>query len=180
MTHPESEHGEAFVAYVRARQAPLLRSAALITGDPHRAQDLLQDALIKLAARWERVREGSPDAYVRRVMYRDNISRWRREGREVPVAEVADGMRPLGSTPPVDPAARATGLDVRRALPQLTDKQRVVLVLRYYDDLSETQIAQTLGVSNGTVKSQAHVALRRLRELLPQAADALVGTEERR
>lgn len=65
-----------------------------------------------------------------------------------------------------------------RALARLTDKQRAVLVLRYYDDLSETQIAQTLGVSNGTVKSQAHAALRRLRELLPAAADALVGSEE--
>ncbi|WP_109471007.1 SigE family RNA polymerase sigma factor [Ornithinimicrobium cavernae] len=170
--------GETYVAYVRARQSALLRSAALITGDPHRAQDLLQDALIKLAARWERVSQGSPDAFVRRVMYRDNISQWRRHGREVLVGDVAEGARPVGATSPVDPSARVTGLDVRRALLELTDKQRTVLVLRYYDDLSETQIAQTLGVSNGTVKSQAHAGLRRLRQLLPQAAEALVGTEE--
>lgn len=173
-----SDPGEAFVEYVGARRTALLRSAVLITGDPHTAQDLLQDALIKLASRWERVGQGSPDAYVRRVMYHDNISRWRRQGREVPVGDVADGARPLGVADPVDPSARVTGLDVRRALAQLTDKQRLVLVLRYYDDLSETQIAQTLGVSNGTVKSQAHAALRRLRELLPQAAEALVGSEE--
>ncbi|WP_256838588.1 SigE family RNA polymerase sigma factor [Ornithinimicrobium faecis] len=175
-----SDPDQSYADYVRARQAALLRSAALITGDPHRAQDLLQDALIKLATRWERVSQGSPDAYVRRVMYRDNISAWRRHGREVPVGDVAEGARPVGANDPVDPSARVTGLDVRRALLELTDKQRTVLVLRYYDDLSETQIADTLGVSRGTVKSQAHAALGRLRQLLPQAADALVGTEEAR
>lgn len=175
MTDPEA----AFVAYVNARRGALLRSAVLITGDPHTAQDLLQDALIKLAARWERVGAGSPDAYVRRIMFHDNISRWRRTRREVPVGVVVESARPLGRSDPVDPAAVVTGLDVRRALVELTDKQRAVLVLRYYDDLSETQIAQTLGVSNGTVKSQAHAALKRLRELLPEAAKALVGSEER-
>ncbi|USQ76621.1 SigE family RNA polymerase sigma factor [Ornithinimicrobium cryptoxanthini] len=175
MTDPEAE----FVAYVNARRGALLRSAMLITGDPHTAQDLLQDALIKLAARWERVGEGSPDAYVRRIMFHDNISRWRRTRREVPVREIAESARPLGGSEPVDPARVVTGLDVRRALGELTDKQRAVLVLRYYDDLSETQIAQTLGVSNGTVKSQAHAALKRLRELLPEAAEALVRSEER-
>lgn len=174
MTDP----GAAFVAYVHARRGALLRSAVLITGDPHTAQDLLQEALIKLAARWERIGEGSPDAYVRRVMFHDNISRWRRTRREVSVGEIGEGARPLSGNVPVDPATGITGLDVRAALAELTDKQRAVLVLRYYDDLSETQIAQTLGVSNGTVKSQAHAALRRLRELLPQAADALVGSEE--
>lgn len=172
-----SDLDETFVAYVVARQPALLRSAVLITGDPHTAQDLLQDALITLAARWERVRVGSPDAYVRRVMYHDNISRWRRT-REVPVGDLVEGARPVGAREPVDPGGVVTGLDVRRALDALTDKQRVVLVLRYYDDLSEKQIAQTLGVSNGTVKSQAHAALRRLRELLPQAAEALAGSKE--
>src|SRR5690606_4358969 len=170
--------GEGYVAYVVARQTALLRSAVLVTGDPHTAQDVLQEALIKLAGRWDRVGPDNPDAYVRRVMYRDNISRWRRHRREVLVHEVADDARPVGGSAAVDPAERVTGIDVRRALLQLTDKQRVVLVLRYYDDLSETQIAQALGVSNGTVKSQAHAALRRLRQLLPQAAEALVGTEE--
>lgn len=174
MTDPEA----AFVAYVNARRGALLRSAVLITGDPHTAQDLLQDALIKLAARWERVGEGSPDAYMRRVMFHDNVSRWRRTRREVSVGEIGEGARPLSGPAPVDPADRVTGIDVRRALLELTDKQRTVLVLRYYDDLSETQIAHTLGVSKGTVKSQAHVALRRLRELLPEAAEALVGSEE--
>lgn len=174
MSGPETS----FVEYVSARQSALLRSAVLITGDSHTAQDLLQEALIKLAARWERVGQGSPDAFVRRVMYRDNISRWRRHRREVLIGEVHDGARPLDVTDPADPGTVVTGLDVRRALKQLTDKQRLVLVLRYYDDLSEAQIAQTLGVSNGTVKSQAHAALRRLRELLPQAAHALVGSEE--
>lgn len=174
MTDP----GAAFVAYVTARRGALLRSAVLITGDPHTAQDLLQDALIKLAARWERVGEGSPDAYVRRVMFHDNVSRWRRTRREISVGEIGEGTRPLSGPAPVDPADRVTGIDVRRALLELTDKQRTVLVLRYYDDLSETQIADTLGVSKGTVKSQAHVALRRLRELLPEAAEAFVGSEE--
>jgi RNA polymerase sigma-70 factor (sigma-E family) len=173
-----SEPDAAFVAYVNARRGALLRSATLITGDPHLAQDLLQDALVKLAARWERLGAGRPDAYVRRIMFHDNVSRWRRTGREVLVDEVGDSARPLGAVEPVDPGRAVTGLDVRRALAALTDRQRAVLVLRYYDDLSETQIAQTLGVSNGTVKSQAHVALKRMRELIPEAAEALVGSEE--
>lgn len=171
---------EDFASYVRARQGALLRSAVLFAGDHHAAQDLLQDAFTKLALNWHRVRDGHPDAYVRTVLYRDSVSRWRRQRREVLRGDWADADRIHGAAEPLEPDAWLSGAEVRHALQQLTAKQRAVLVLRYYDDLSETQIAQTLGVSNGTVKSQAHVALRRLRELLPQAADALVGTEERR
>jgi RNA polymerase sigma-70 factor (sigma-E family) len=168
-----------FAAYVRARQGALLRSALLLTGDHHAAQDLLQEALTKLASRWARVSEGSPDAYVRRILYRDAVSRWRKTHREVLRPDPLDGDRMVGSVPARDHAADwVTAAEVRSALQMLTAKQRAVLVLRYYEDLSEVQIAETLGVSTGTVKSQAHVALRRLRQLLPEAAEALDGPEE--
>jgi RNA polymerase sigma-70 factor (sigma-E family) len=169
-----------FAAFVRARYPALLRSAVLLTGDHHHGQDLVQGALVKLAARWGRLREGSPEAYVRRILYNDNISRWRRTRREVVIGEIFEGDRPVGVAEPVDPGAEVTAVDVRRALQRLTAKQRAVVVLRYYEDLSEAQIAEVLEVSPGTVKSQAHLAMRRLRQLLPQAAEALIGTEEGR
>lgn len=171
-----------FAAYVRARHGALLRSALLFTGDHHRAEDLVQDAFIKLAPRWDRIKEGNPDAYVRRILYNDNISTWRRTRKETVTGDLGltDDVRPVGMSEPPDPADVVTAVDVRRALQQLTSKQRAVLVLRYYDDLSEAQIAEVLGVSPGTVKSQAHAGLRRLRAVLPQAADALVSTEEAR
>lgn len=166
-----------FTDYVRARYGALLRSATLLTGDADSAQDLLQDALIKLAARWERVRTGAPDAYVRRILYRDSVSRWRKWRREVNVAEPADV--PAAATAGADPTASwVDGAAVRQAMNRLTPKQRAVLVLRYYEDQSEAQIAETLGVSAGTVKSQAHVGLKRLRELLPDLDPVLARAED--
>lgn len=156
-----------FTEYVRARYGALLRSATLLTGDADSAQDLLQDALIKVAARWDRVRDGAPDAYVRRILYRDSVSRWRKWRRETSVADPAVAAPP-GRVGVEDPGATwVEGAAVRQALTRLTAKQRAVLVLRYYEDLSEAQIAEALGVSAGTVKSQASVGLRRLREALP-------------
>lgn len=163
---PDGEQRD-FTEYVRARYAVLLRSAMLLTGDHDSAQDLLQEALIKVAAKWDRVSTGAPDAYVRRILYRDSVSRWRKWRREVSVADPAVGA-PAAAVGATDPhASWVEGAAVRQALTRLTAKQRAVLVLRYYEDQSEAQIADTLGVSAGTVKSQASVGLRRLRELLP-------------
>src|SRR3954452_20590039 len=78
---PSDERAE-FVAFVQARQHRLLRSAYLVCGDHHRAEDLLQDALVKLALRWRQVRHGEPEAYLRTIMYRDAVSWWRRRRRE--------------------------------------------------------------------------------------------------
>lgn len=74
-----------FVAFVRASQHRLLRAAYLVCGDHHTAQDLLQEAYVKTASRWEQVRDGAPEAYIRRILYRDAVSRWRKVGRERPV-----------------------------------------------------------------------------------------------
>ena len=162
-----------FVEFVRARQQQLIRAARLFCGDHHAAEDLVQEALVKLASRWESVRDGSPDAYVRRILYRDAVSRWRRWGREVPYA-AAPGERDLfeRSAGPDRIDDWVEGAEVRSALGQLPPRQRAVIVLRYFEDLSEVDIAAALGVSPGTVKSQASKALVTLRQIMP----TLVGT----
>lgn len=153
-----SEEREAFEAWAVSRQHGFLRSAILLTGEQSSAEDLVQDALLKVAERWSRLRYEAPDAYARRVIYNGAVSRWRRRRRETATAELPDAGAPGRSE------AWVAGADVRAALLALTPRQRAVLVLRHYEDLSERQIAETLGVSVGTVKSQAHVAMRRLRE----------------
>lgn len=164
---------EEFVQFVRARQGQLLRAARLYCGDPHIAEDLLQDAFVKLASRWERVRDGSPDAYVRRILYRDSVSRWRKWGREVPYA-APGGERDLLDAQAVSSGVDdwVNGADLRAALAELPPRQRAVIVLRYFEDQSEAQIAEVLGIAAGTVKSQASKALAALRRRMPALIDA--------
>jgi RNA polymerase sigma-70 factor (sigma-E family) len=156
-----------FTAWAAARQHALMRTAFLLTGDWQRAEDLLQDALTKVALRWSRLVDGQPEAYARTILARDNVSWWRRRGREVVV-----------EAPPEPPATNDTVASERRmlvtdALNHLTAKQRAILVLRFYEDLSVPQTAQTLGISEGTVKSQTHAALARLRAQAPELAELL-------
>lgn len=167
------EMDEEFARYVRARQHRLLRAAYLVCGDAHLAEDLLQAALTKVAARWDRLRHENPDAYVRRILYRDAVSSWRRTRREslssLPLIEV-----------PVHDRSEQTGqrVDLERALAELTPKQRAMVVLRFFEDRSEGEAAEVLGVSVGTVKSQTHAALGRLRTLLPDFAPHLSGKDQ--
>ncbi|WP_256840627.1 SigE family RNA polymerase sigma factor [Ornithinimicrobium faecis] len=165
---------EEFVAFVRARQRALVRAAFLVCGDHQIAQDLVQEALTKLAHHWERVRTGSPEGFVRRIVYRDAVSRWRKVGREWPHDIRDDTLTgTAGEDQWTDPVESwISGADMRDALAQLPPRQRAVLVLRYYEDQSEVQIADALGISPGTVKSQAHRALVTLRGLLPDLAPA--------
>jgi RNA polymerase sigma-70 factor (sigma-E family) len=167
----ESEAEASFTRWASDRQLALLRTALLLTGDHHRAEDLVQDALAKVAARWGRLHDQAPEAYARQVIVRTNISWWRKQRREV----VTDpGDRPAaGGEPSVD---RRLLLD--HALARLTPRQRSTVVLRYYDDLSERQTADALGVSVGTVKSTTHDALRRMRESSPELAELLGPVEE--
>jgi RNA polymerase sigma-70 factor (sigma-E family) len=162
----ESEAEASFTRWASDRQLALLRTAVLLTGDHHRAEDLVQDALAKVAARWSRLRDEAPEAYARQVIVRTNISWWRKQRREV----VADpGDRAVAhAAPSVD---RRLLLD--HALDRLTARQRSVVVLRYYDDLPERETAELLGVSVGTVKSTTHDALRRMRESSPELAELL-------
>ena len=162
-----------FSEFVRARERGLLRTAYLLTADAQLAEDLLQSALAKTARHWPKVRSGNPEGYVRRAMYTESVSWWRhRNGvREVPIDD-------LGARRSV---AAAEDLDLRfaclSALRRLSPRQRAVLVLRFYEDLSQTQIAEILGCSVGTVKSQTHDALARLRTVAPELG-GLSGTRE--
>ena len=157
---------QAFTEWAAGVERQLLRSAYLLTGDLHRAQDLVQEALVKVALRWGRLRGGNPTAYARTIIVRDNVSWWRRR-RDVPVAEPDDSVPDGISSDPV------TALVVRRALLRLTPAQRAVLVLRHFDDLSERETAAVLGVSVGTVKSQNAAALARLRGGAPELDDLM-------
>jgi RNA polymerase sigma-70 factor (sigma-E family) len=149
----------AFDAFVRARLPALLRFAHALTGDPHTAADLVQDALERTGARWSRIeRQGDPEGYVRRAIVNGRISRWRKLRRES-LVDV------LPERPALEPTTRDEHLWA--LLATLPRRQRAVLVLRYYEDLSEEQIAATLGCAPGTVKSQASKALAKLRAVLP-------------
>lgn len=161
-----------FVAFVQARQHRLLRSAYLICGDRHLAEDLLQAALVKLALHWTRVCTGDPEAFLRTVMYRDAVSWWRRRRGERLTSEPPERV---GEDPGEVTSMR---LVFEAALRRLTPRQRAVLVLRFFDDLTEARTAAVLGVSVGTVKSQTSVALRRLQELAPELRDLLSAGRE--
>ena len=153
-------YGEGFAEFVAARQLALSRLAYLLTGDHHAAQDLMQSALVRLAGHWRRVAAGGdPEAYLRRIMVNERNTWWRRRPPE-PVQAVPDRA---GRDEASDAAARTSLVTALRALPP---RQRAVVVLRFYADLSEAETARTMGCSVGTVKSQTHVALSRLRQLL--------------
>lgn len=160
---------EDFEDWAHARAGMLSRSAYLLTGDRHRAEDLVQETLTRVAGRWRSLRhDGVPDAYARTVMHRLAIDAWRR--RRVRPPEV-DGEYPeLGTLGP-DLERR---LLVRAALMRLTVRQRAVLVLRFFEDLTEVQTAEVMGCSANTVKSQTRHALGRLRQLAPDLLNDLV------
>jgi RNA polymerase sigma-70 factor (sigma-E family) len=151
-----------FTEFVTARSPGLIRLAYLLTGDQHAAEDLLQSALTRAAAHWGRIRS-APEAYVRQILYREQVGLWRRRARrpEISVAWV----------PEQSPASPATSVETRLvlqdALRELSPGKRAVLALRYLEDLPESQVAQILGCSVGTVRSQTHKAIAQLRSVLP-------------
>ncbi|WP_182523657.1 SigE family RNA polymerase sigma factor [Nocardioides dongkuii] len=161
----QRELTEEFTAWAAGVERRLLRSAYLLTGDQHRAQDLVQEALVKVALRWPRLRDGNPTAYARTIVVRDNVSWWRRRRHEVSVAAVTEEA--VSSDPD-------TAMVVRRALARLSPGQRAVVVLRHFDDLTERETAEVLGIAVGTVKSQNAAALARLRSGAPELLD-LIG-----
>jgi RNA polymerase sigma-70 factor (sigma-E family) len=152
------EDREAFDAFVRARLPDLVRFGRSLTGSTEAGQDLVQDALERTLLAWNRLdSRDDPEGYVRRIMVNRNISIWRKFGREHPTDEVFD--RGTEDTHFDD--------DLWRALRSLPTKQRAVIALRYYEDMSEAEIARVLSCSVGTVKSQASKALAKLRLLVP-------------
>ncbi|QYX80953.1 SigE family RNA polymerase sigma factor [Streptomyces akebiae] len=157
---------ESFREFVAGRSSALLKTAVLLSGgDRHAAEDLLQNALIKAAGRWQRIDE--PEAYVRQILYRQQVSRWRLKWRrrELTVAEPPEGGGVVDGVAGVE-----LRLVMRGALARLTARQRTVLVLRYFEDLPEGEVARILGCSVGTVRSTTHRSLARLRELAPELA----------
>jgi RNA polymerase sigma-70 factor (sigma-E family) len=167
-----------FAAFVAARSAALLSFAHVLTGDRYDAEDVVQTALAATALGWHRLRrKDNPEGYVRRAIVTTHLNRQRRRPwLERPTGEVPEPTRP-GPATATGPSGRggADDLDERdamwRVLATLPPRQRAVLVLRYYEDLSEADIAEVLGCSRGTVKSQAAKALERLRQsLAPEEA----------
>lgn len=162
-----------FADFVEVRSAELLRLAYVLTGDQHCAEDLLQSALTRAAAHWGRI-HSAPEGYVRRIMYREQVNRWRRGARR---RETAMAQVPELATQDVA-AAADTRVALRGALMALPPGKRAVLVLRYLEDLPEAQVAEILGCSVGTVRSQTHKAIAQLRSALPTLG--LTSTEARR
>ena len=158
--HPSDE--ERFTEFVRAHSASLFRTGYLLTGDYQRAEDLLQSTLVRLYQRWPRVDVMErPVGYARKVLVNQAFSWWhRRSSHEVPLLVLHEPGWGGG----VDEVTEHER--VWTAVLSLPPRQRAVTVLRFYEDLSEAEIAETLGIARGTVKSHGHAATRRLAELL--------------
>ncbi|MGH8895091.1 MAG: SigE family RNA polymerase sigma factor [Actinomycetes bacterium] len=156
---------EAFDAFARGRMRELLRFAHVLTGDPHRAADLVQDALERTLLAWHRIeRKDDPEPYVRRAIVNRHVSVWRRTRRERLVAETPDQSYD---------AEAGRDEQLWAALSTLPPRQRAVVVLRFYEDLSEADCAAVLGCSVGTVKSQSSKALARLRARVTSDAEGM-------
>jgi RNA polymerase sigma-70 factor (sigma-E family) len=162
-----------FESFVVARTPALLRTAYLLCGDQHLAEDLVQLSLARTAARLPKIREvAALEAYVRRAMYHEQVNRWRR--RRVPedlgpVNDIGGARHNMSRAVETDSAEAR--LMVRDALLAIGPRQRAVLVLRFFEDLTERETAAALGCSIGTVKSQTRKALQRLVERCPDLAD---------
>jgi RNA polymerase sigma-70 factor (sigma-E family) len=155
---------ERFAVYVRDRGEHHLRVAVLLTGDWHAAEDLLQTSPVKLYRAWPKLQlDRDPDAYLRQIMVNTHRSWWRaRWRRETPTGELPEIVI-------ADFADRhALAAQVRQALQALLERQRAVLMLRYYVDLPEGEVADLLGCSLGTVKTHTHRGLRALRDNLEE------------
>jgi RNA polymerase sigma-70 factor (sigma-E family) len=150
---------EGFRAFVEANGATLLHAARLLTGDHHRGEDLVQTALIKVYMKWGRI--DAPLPYARRALVNAHIDQTRRKWwGERPTETLPEPSVPDEAS---DRAASESRDELRRLLAGLAPKERAVIVLRYYCDLSEQDTAATLGMPVGTVKSTCSRALARLR-----------------
>ena len=160
----------AFGEYVRSRSQALLRAAQAMTGNRADAEDLLQATFVKAYQSWERIDDPAAlDTYVRRVMTNTHISGWRkRRVDEYPTDELPD-------SPSAEDATRDSDLRdvVQRAIDRLPRQMRAAVMLRYYDDMTEPEVAAALGVSVGTVKSTVARAVAKLRRDAELGADSV-------
>ncbi len=164
----ELEHE--FRAFLEARAQVLFRSALALTGHRQQAEDLLQTVLARGARQWCRIRQNNPEAYLRKALYREQISWWRtrRRGREVSVEHLPDLAVTADLTHQVD-----LRMVIQQALGRLAPRHRAVLVLRYLEDRPDHEIAEILGCTESTVRSQIVRALARLRTLFPELESTL-------
>lgn len=158
-----------FDDYVRARGPALVRVARLIAGDRHLGEDLVQEVLTRAYPRWKRiVAGGSPDMYLRRMLVNSHVS-WRRRRSST---EVADGAERTERPADDDLQAEAAERDeMWRLINRLPAKQRIVIVLRFYEDLHDAAIAEILDCSTATVRTHTMRALTTLRVLHPDLAE---------
>jgi RNA polymerase sigma-70 factor (sigma-E family) len=169
-----------FAAYLAARQASLLRTAYLLTGNRHDAEDLVQTAFAKLYLSWDRVRsQGSMDGYVRRILVNEHNSLWRRAWKRREHSTGDETLQRL-DRPYHDAPDEGTGSALWEVVQTLPRKARAVVVLRYYEELNEAETAAVLGISVGTVKSQTSRALAALRARAPQTLDPRASEENDR
>ncbi|MFC4913142.1 SigE family RNA polymerase sigma factor [Actinomadura gamaensis] len=154
---------DTFEEFVNATAGRLLRTAVFLVYDRHLAEDLLQVAYERVAKRWRRLADGDPEAYARRVLVNLAIdeSKRRARRRDLPAGSVADLDRIAGRAP--QPGGPPGDGELEEALRALPAQQRAVVVLRYWCDLGEREIADTLGISRGTVKSHTARAMTALR-----------------
>jgi RNA polymerase sigma-70 factor (sigma-E family) len=167
-----------FAAYLAARQPSLLRTAYLLTGNRHDAEDLVQTASAKLYLSWDKVRNtGSMDGYVRRILVNEHNSLWRRAWKRREHAADDTVLHALDE-PHHDDHEDGLGAELWDVVQTLPRKARAVVVLRYYEELSEAETAAVLGISVGTVKSQTSRALAALRARTPQTLNPRASEEE--
>lgn len=166
-----------FEAFVNSSSTRLLRTAYLLTGDRAEAEDLLQTTLMRVARHWKAA-ERAADPYATRVLINLSRDRARRAGRRVLEAPLDEASQAPGRDDDVGERVARREL-VIAALARLPDRQREVLVLRFYGDLSVEQTAAATGASPGTVKSHTSRALTRLRELLAEPDPMEVSSDER-
>ena len=158
----DKRQARAFEEFAAGSGAELLRIATLLTSDPHTAEDVYQETLQRLAARWSRV--DNPKAFCRRVMHNIVVDQTRARARRPHELRLLSGAE-RGDPRSADPYHSVElWPSLRAALDSLTVQQRTVLVLRYFDDRSEAEVASLLGISVGTVKSTASRAIAQLRE----------------
>lgn len=162
---PGIDRDAEFAAFMAEAAPSLARTAWLLCGDEHQADELTQQALVRTYLAWPRARQGEPLAYARRTLANLRIETWRRRRREVLVAPAA--LPETRAPSETDHYAERDRLV--RALAGLTPRQRRIVVLRHFEGLSEAEVAADLGVSVGTVKSTASRSLARLRHVLNDA-----------
>lgn len=173
MTPRQREIKERFTAFALANRAALAKYAYLLTGSGSQVDDLVQEALTRSYLTWSRVVPGAELAYVRRVMTNLATDQWRARrflSRFEPPERVDESW--------ADPETAVDDRDqIVRQLVALSPRERAIVALRFYVDLSEKQVAEQLGVTVGTVKSTCHRALHKLRDRLEPATDTVGGVQ---